>query len=134
MSEEKFAVTVEIAWERIADMMSTAFESGSRYWLPSVTANEATAKTTPDGDPWYCSAAYWAGTGVTVFHEMTDEATEETTAHRIGRKQLMEGIERLAVKCPYMFGMLIDSEKNPLDANQADECLQWIVLGESRYG
>lgn len=138
-----YSLRVEITPRMIADMMCSAFEGGSygcAYWLPQAKCPrtfKATAAEIKADTVWYNMPRCWApSTGhVAVFFEREDESKpEKLTRHHVTAESIQRGLNALAKGDPALFGRLLNSAEEPLDAPASDECLQWIVLGEVRYG
>lgn len=138
-----YTVPVRISWEKLANVVTTAFEAGSygcSYWLPYVECPDDTDPSCyPGSGPWYSRTAYWLDeTRMTKFHELTDERENTTQVHEVTRAALYEGIVNLSRLRPDMLAYLADcpyaANHLVLDGPIADVILQIIILGEVRYG
>jgi len=121
-------------------VFTTAFESGSYgslYWLPRVR-DKKEGWTRPDdkGYPWYSYGTYWLHPGETYFYELDDEASGHMTLHRVTWETIEAGIKTLADKYPDGVKYLIGDEDSDdiADGPEADVIVQYLILGEERYG
>lgn len=127
--------------QRVADVFTTAFESGSygsKYWLPRVRDKKVGWTKPDDGKnyPWYAYGSYWWHDGETYFYELDDESTGHMTLHRIDPARLEAGIKTMADKRPDLIKYLVgdeDSDDIP-DGPESDVIVQYIILGEEVYG
>jgi hypothetical protein len=133
----KHTIEVEVTGKMLADTITTALEGASNYWLDLVekcATFRSSREERNDHGPWYAVPRYWDGPHVTTFFELTDECNGTTEAHIIGPMQIAAGLDLMSKKSPTLFNALLSCEDNPLDSSDADCVLQWIVLGELRYG
>jgi len=131
-------VNLEISAERIADLMTTAIESGD----PVTTAARGgwcsgiywrTPRATPPlagKDPWYARVSYWGGDFQITIVEVDDEVTGHKTEHVVGKNEFQRGLQVMAQKFPDAFGQIM---ANDIDAGCADLFLQCMLFGEERY-
>lgn len=138
----KLAIKTEITInpQRIADVFTTAFESGSygsMFWLPHVR-DKKVGWTAPDDKnyPYYAYGSYWMHPGETFFYELDDEATGHMTLHKVTAETITNGILVLVEKAPELLKFITgpeDSDDIP-DGPNSDRIVQFIVLGEEVYG
>ncbi len=128
MSKHSFTTEVEIDPQMVADLMVTAIEGGSNYWVNSIVLKEA--KTPNRTEPWYANPALYEDAFHIKVYEM-DEEGQPTEEHYIGQHGMRVGLEKMANKAPGHFTNIVSDQ---WDAETADVFLQYVVLGDIVYG
>jgi len=105
--------------QTIQDLLCTALEGGSNYWIDSVTHNH---KET--------NVEYWSETlgDAKGKMEITDEANE---VYKLDNSDALKAIPIMRTKYPRHYN---DAFNDNHDATTADVFLQIIVFGEVIYG
>lgn len=124
-------ISISIPAKRIADIMTTAIESGySTYWCAGVFIKGTWARKTTSTQWWYASPEVFDGSFTIEVHER-DENSGKITKHLLNADDVAKGFAIWARKAGSAFGeFLADNEDGPC----ADTWLQCIALGEVRYG
>lgn len=136
---KNFTVTVkkEITYGSIADLLVSAFEGGSNYWIDHVKINRG--KLAEICNPWkgtssekyagklYC-APFTAGGSLEIFDIEQDG---KKCPHVLNLETLQKGLEIMANKYPKHFADFIAEDG---DATTGDIFLQCCVLGDCLYG
>lgn len=143
----KVVCELDIPAARIADLMTTAIESGySRYWCAGVYLREvngrpfrvnATKQNAEWGNPeypglWYTAASLYDGTR-TVRIEIVeyDESDGTKKSHYVDESAFVKTLSLMAAKYGNHFRDF--AEEND-DAETADVFLQLLALGDVVYG
>lgn len=126
-------VELEISSRRIADLMVSALEGGSGYWLESATlmSSSALKKIEQPKAPWYDEER--------IFDEAFQIEIVEDEPHKKGHNgkwtvtfpSVQQGLRLMAENSGGHFGDFM-SENG--DAITADVFLQYITFGEVIYG
>jgi len=137
-------IEIDIPAERIADLLTTAIESGD----PVTTAMKGgwcdgihwrSAKATPPaildaiGRPvrWYSAPTLFRGKKWTLqIVEVDDEVQGTRKRHHVGPRNVREGFKVMARRYPNEFAKVLANE---IDAACADIWLQCILFGEEKY-
>lgn len=130
--------TFPVSPQLIADLMCTAFESGSygcKYWMPKVRPPKG-FESAPEHGPWYCDPACWTpGKGhVVKFWEDTNDDGIGDKLIKLEVDTLPEKLQAIATKDPVRFAEFLKSDDEPLDGPAAESFLQLLLLGEIVYG
>jgi len=119
-------ITQEIAPQRIADLMVSALEGGSNYWIDRVSVESPDRKTL-NGRPWYSGEDLFDGRPFSIgFHY-----EEQTETKFLTPEMVKDGFELMATKYPSHFADFVNEND---DANTADVWLQLCLFGEVVYG
>ncbi len=125
-------IELEISKQRIADMMVGAIEGGSAHWCAGVylkTRMPMSAKA--QTGPWYSRPAVYESEFVIEVHESDDTREEGVAVHSLTRPSFQRGLRLMAKYGGQHFGdMMAETD----DATTADVFLQFVALGEIRYG
>lgn len=125
-------ITIKIAPQRIADLMTSAIEGKhmTRAWCAGVFVRGAKAKNAPD--LWYADATLYDGDFTIEIREIPDESKpEKTKAHRVNAADLAAGFALMATKYGRHFGdFMAENEDNVT----ADVFLQCVALRDLVYG
>jgi len=122
----KITTQVEITDDMFKDLLCTAFEGGSNYWIESVTC--------PDKDKRNPKAEYWHECPVygDVLEVHTQEDAPDDKRHvTLDRAAIEKGMTIFAEKYPKCFQDLLNENA---DAGTADTFLQCCIFGEAIYG
>ena len=111
--------TTRVPESRIDDLLVTAFEGGSNYWI-----DEVKVKNWPAGCR-YASECLTKGSDLTIFHE---DCQENNT---ISRADIVPALQKLHDEFPVAFQRVMEEQ---YDANDADLFMQFLALGEIVYG
>lgn len=129
-------IKVEITRERLADLFTTAIESGDPVttaarggWCSGIFHRSKRAKP-PEGN-WYAEPSYYKPGLRLAVHEVDDETTGHETLHRVGWPEIKTGLEVMAKQFPQQFGNIV---RGDADAADADLFLQCVCFGEEKYG
>ena len=114
------ATNVEINDERIKDLLCTAFEGGSNYWIDEVILPDKAARK---------------AAGAEFFHESPLVGLELTVVsaqgrHALNRAALERGLQIMADKYPKHFSDIISDNA---DAITGDLFLQCCLFGEEVF-
>lgn len=144
-----YSITLKIPAERIANLMTSAIESGD----PVTTASKGgwcwgvyykTIDTEPPAvGPWYVDPAFWASNFQIQIVEVADEdiydrkldeagniASGSLKVHTVCRRHFVEGLTIMAQKFPHLFGEILNDNS---DAPCADIFLQCVLFGEEKF-
>lgn len=133
-------VKIPIEAKRLADMMTTAIESGvSRYWCDGVylvkpcKGDEYPEYETSLGKSslWYADPKLYESDFVLEIHEIEEEGGDEVTKHLVDFDMVRTGLALMAKNSPAAFGEFMNDNE---DGEVADLFLQYITLGEVVYG
>ena len=121
MSDFEVSTKTKISRETISDLLCTAFEGGSNYWVGAISmVHMAVGCDSP-----YVSD-HGAQGGILKIHD--DEA--ETT-YLLSDVEIQRGLDRMAEDyLPHWLDLINDN----MDADTADVFLQCCVFGEVVYG
>lgn len=129
-------VTLEVSAQQVADLFTTAIESGDPVttasrggWCEGINSADS-AHSLPEGEgPWYARPAFWAGDfHVTVVEY--DEDTGATTDHKLDTARVEAGLLVLVQKFPSQLAAILGGDA---DAGTADIFLQCCCFGEEKY-
>jgi len=134
-------ITIEVPSQTIADIMTTAIESGDPVttasrggWCAGIYAGSAETKPpvnkTDPQYPWYADPQFWGQPFVIQVYEVDDESTGHITAHYLTEAEFAKGLALLAETIPETFGQLLGDH----DAADVDTFLQFVVFGKFVYG
>ena len=122
-----FRVTtvVEFGYERIVELLETAFYGGINHW--------ATVRGYEPKGPFLSSiTAVLQGNGKILLQELGDDMNDYTgTQHALGREHLEKGLRLMAEQ--YAHHVKAFMEENE-DAETGDVFVQLAALGEITYG
>lgn len=130
----KVQVEHEITGQRIADVMTTAIESGdpvTRSWVGGIHLLDYTTGEKKGDDPWYADSAIWDGNFKVQVTEIDDDTSEEAK-HIVGPGEMVKGLQVMATKFPDTLKRIVD-EEDSFDAGDADLFLQCICFAEEKY-
>lgn len=131
MAENHFAIKVtvdyEIDWERVKDLLITAFEGGSNYWYIIDDSKPYT------GHP--ADAIIDKGETILI-NELPDDFLPEDEQEvvnlgRVNREIIEERMKKFAEEHQWHFRNFIEEND---DAETADVFLQVMVMGDVVYG
>lgn len=117
-------VSAEVSEERIANLLCSAWEGGSHYWVRESSGRPyAWRREEKPGDPDY--GRMWLNLPVTVTED------EGGVVHTLDQAAIERGLKLMAEKWGRHFGDFM-SEND--DATTADVFLQLCLLGDIVYG
>jgi hypothetical protein len=125
-SETKSSANAEttINAQHVADLMVTAFEGGSNYWIESLSIVKVTPK--PEGDtknyPWYAYAGVYEDPELEIHVEVKNE---EPVVFKY--ESIQKGLDLLYEKYPQHITEILDGS---FDAETADVFLQACLFGD----
>lgn len=122
-------VKTNVTAQQVADLMSTAFEGGSNYWVASIDYVKIPAEVVPNGIVTYSHPEFWAGDFELVVEDA--EAGKEDDKIVITPETLKKGIQAFAEQYPNHFSDWMTEHD---DAATADTFLQMVCFGEVIYG
>lgn len=118
-----YTTTIEFNHETVSDLVVTAFEGGSNYWIGKVRLLEGKFEERP----WYGDASlYRHNFRIEVRPDEDDPEPLYLTPETARR-----GFEVLRDKFPWHFGNVIHENA---DADTADAWLQCALFGDIVYG
>jgi len=124
-----FDITVEktyhIGSQRVADLLVTAFEGGSNYWISHASPEFAYNLADLDTN-WYATASF-LNRGDWRIRITEDEGDE----HFVTKHNLAKGFELLAQDNIQILDSIVDEN---YDASDADIWLQLAIFGGIVYG
>lgn len=120
-----FKRDIEITDQMIHDLLVTAREGGSNYWMEGLDYTLPEQDVTPIDGTIYPFVDYpMSGGAVTITHDDDEKAT-------LTRENIERGLVVMAEKYPrHMNDVIIEN----YDADTADVFLQCCVFGELVYG
>jgi hypothetical protein len=123
--------TAKVTAQAVADLITTALEGGSNYWLRCV---ELVRPHPPEGQdgPWYADASVYVGEFeilCTYDDPDGDEGVDYKTS-RVGREAVATGLALFSQAYPRSFGRFLNED---YDANDADIFMQMLLLKEVIY-
>lgn len=126
-------ITLDIPADRIANMMTSAMESGDPVttaarggWCVAINL----LKGGHAHDNWYADPSLYDGSFQIEVVELDDENTGHETKHKIGPADMHRGLGIMATKFPHLFQEVLSDNT---DAPCADIFLQCILFGEEKY-
>jgi hypothetical protein len=138
-------VSLTIPAERIADLMTTFFESGdpvSRSWCIGVKAGPHSLKAwrkvkTEDDSHWYADPKFWSQPEwrFAICEENGDsDVSASGKWHEIGPSEFVKGLTLLATSKDGAYAKhFADILTDNTDAATADILMQMVCLGEETY-
>ena len=136
-ADDKIITTVEIDWEKVANAVVGAIESGYSPWFREFTVAEESctlrAEIKNRGDIWYATGEFWQRGGkATLAYDVPDEDEGTFNGHaEFGKAEIQRGLQIMAVKYPRHFADLM-SEND--DAATHDVFMQCAILEDVIYG
>lgn len=128
---DDFTVGVSIPARMIADLLVTAMEGGSGYWIASAKPNDTWVQPTKKENgyttTWYDDEVF-VGSDHFSFTLIADE---DPLPRVVDTAAIYRGLAKMAEKSPKHFADIIADNH---DADTADVFLQWVALGEIIYG
>lgn len=121
-------VQFAIPCQRIADMVVTAFEGATTYWLKSALLTRQPTEKLSEA-PWYASPELYDGRDFTI--RCTPRDDEDYPARDINIEHLRQGFKIMSQKFPKHFADFV-SEND--DADTADVWFQCVMFGELIFG
>lgn len=123
----KLQAAMEIADQRIEDLLCCAFEGGSNYWYDITGYNYPEGETSESlGIEFTYLQLPLKGGSVTICDIETGEFLGV-----VNRDRVQQGLEIMSQKYPKHFNDFIEENE---DADTGDVFLQCVVLGEVVYG
>ena len=120
-----FAAKIVVTDQQVYDLLVTAREGGSNYWMDSYGGIAPTKRFTPMEGEVYKFADYPMNGGtITISHDETETAI-------LNKENLQRGLDVMAEKYPHHMTDLLNDN---MDADTADVFLQCCVFGELVYG
>lgn len=126
-------VSYKVSPRRIADLMVSAIEGGSNYWLRGggiylESPGDVAPDDTHDG-PWYDNPRRYEDPDLCLKVVEDDDGAE--TDHLVRQADITRGLQLMAEKSPDHFADIINEND---DAITADVFLQYVTFGEIVYG
>lgn len=134
-NRSKIVAKVEISPEMIANLMTTAIESGD----PVTTASKGgwcsgiywkSKESTPPDGYWYSEPKTWANGFQIEVIEVDDEETGHETAHKLDKAKVAKGLSMMAACYGHLFSQITTDN---VDAPCADIFLQCCLFGGEKY-
>ncbi len=125
--------THTISSRELSDLLVTAFEGGSNYWLQSAQLTYS-SRTPRKSERWYGQPEILDGA---YRFEVGFDDPKKPEGNGEGRKTIVpidmqKAMQKFADEQPTFFHDLVGDEH--LDADGADVFMQYLVLGEVVYG
>ncbi len=127
-------IKIEVPAARIANMMTSAIESGDPVtsaarggWCVSI---DTKSRKPFAGNWWYADAGFFEGGFNFDVVELDDETTGHETKHHVTSKDVERGLAVMAAKFPHIFANILNDDT---DAPCADIFLQCTLFGEEKY-
>lgn len=118
-------IEIEVSDETISNLLCSAFEGGSNYWLEST-------KCEMNGDPVRADRTTFALEGGVVVCTLQDEPYKGAGAtYLLDKISIAAGLRTMRSKYPSHFGNALADEG---DATTGDVFLQCCLFGEVVYG
>lgn len=142
MIATKVKIVIEIEEQRLRDLLCTAFEGGSTYWVRQANVAKMSveqkakidaiiAEREANDDQGYYTHDYpFDGVNVTIVHDAI-KGKRETERTVLTRDKLIKGIEVMAEKYPRHFADFMAEDD---DAITGDVYLQCALFGEIIFG
>lgn len=121
-------VPLTVSVERIKDMLTTAFEGGSNYWIEC--AERIGEAQDHEKAPFLCDAPFVKDGGLRIKDE-GDAINHNGGWFNINPQTIKEGLEKMAAKYPKAWADFMNEND---DAGTADTFVQCICFGEEVYG
>lgn len=120
MTDFAITTTFDITQQQVADLVVTAFEGGSNYWLGDIK-------------PFYAKTADYAEADRYGEDMVTRVFTpsEDDEEYTFDREAINRGLQIMADQYPTHFN---DLREDNFDADTADVFLQCALFGEIVYG
>lgn len=120
-AEPMVEVTVKVSLPRqfVDDVVCTAFEGGINYWCSRQVPSEAR----PEGAEY--GSDYISRGGSNTIYVSDDNGGEEDETHVLTLQNFAEGFVKWAINT---------ANDNILDAEDADQVIQYALFGEAVYG
>jgi hypothetical protein len=126
--EKTFSVTTTIESQRIADLVTTAFEGGSNYWIETVSILKVPPK--PEGEdhsyPWYSFKNVYEDPDFQVKINVEDDDPVI-----FDHASIQRGLDYLSKNYPRHINDILQEND---DAETADAFLQACLFGDIVYG
>jgi hypothetical protein len=126
-------VKVKIDVKEICNLVVSAFEGGSNYWLKSVVMKNEEAQKQFES-PWYGDEKFWRPENphcvVIAEFENFDKGPELITKELVW-DDFTKGLQKMARKAPQHFCDVMDENA---DANTGDTYIQMVIFGKVIYG
>lgn len=116
-----FTITIPVDQQRVADLITSAIEGGSNYWLdrvePKFAIHEAYSEGVSYGDDMIDRVVY---------------AEDDDTAYLFGKEAIQQGLDLLGDVAGgrHLADFLVESD----DAETGDVFFQLCLFGEVVYG
>lgn len=139
---DTFPVTVNVPVSAIANMLASAFEGGSNYWIaeidPKAPPKGKLVMHLPDlGSGVYPHIDYPLSEGgrmLVLCGEDYDNPARKDKRWVLDRAAIAKGLGIMAAKYPGHFGNMIDEEHGNADAETGDVFVQCCLFGEIVFG
>lgn len=126
----KITITTDVTLGRIGDLLTTALEGGSTYWV-TLEDKITPEKWISDGEHGHYLYQYPLEGGALILSNAYGEDGEATINCKLDLRAIQAGLQKMADKHPQAFGDFISENE---DAETGDIFLQLCVLGEVIYG
>lgn len=127
-------IPVELDDEFFEDIICTAFEGGSNYWIGNIQVIH------PDGEKLKGTPlSTWIASAVNENRTIKILPREDTVTVILDKKRLIGGLEKWIMRHPSNVSLINENGKNgidagDIDADDADAILQYAVFGELVFG
>lgn len=128
-------VTIDVPAARIADLLTTAIESGDPVttaarggWCTGIYWKARGVR--PPDHCWYNQSSNFIGDFDLQIVELADESTGKEVAHNIDEEKVAKGLSIMATKYGHLFKQIMTDN---IDAPCADIFLQCVCFGEEKY-
>jgi hypothetical protein len=146
----KFAIQTryDVSAQRIADLLITAREGGSNYWMDgyepelssqgsSKPVEQFTFYGLPEDKTLYKFVDYPLNGHHIIICDNdcpNEEVSDQCKGHRLNSHTIQNGINRYAQRYPNKFFSVLVDENGDYDAGDADVFLQLCIYGDVIFG
>ena len=129
------ASVTKVSTKRILDMLVTAFEGGSNYWIEEVLSNPPAGTKYEDykNGGKHSTTEYYPAYQVLPFvgGSVTVIDNEDGTKYCLNSAAIADGLQRMAEKYPRHWNDFVNEND---DASTADVFLQCATMGDVVFG
>jgi hypothetical protein len=134
MNQIHFTVSQSVSMQRLHDLLITAFEGGSNYWMTDLhLAKLPDGMKKSDFEFWHGEVPLREG-GVLKFADAVEadpKFADESGHYSLDLEKVSQGLHTFASKFPRHYGNFMREND---DAETADVFLQCCVFGDVIYG
>lgn len=132
---ETIEIKTKIPLYRVADLLCTALEGGSNYWMGEIEINRGEETVNPWGSDEYCPnymAAPFEKNGNLTIREVDGSWDDKPIMKRVlNLESIQTGLQIMSNKYPSHMGEFLQDNE---DAATGDVFLQCCLFDEVKYG